>query len=184
VTRWTTSLVIPALLLILVFRGDLLRAISPSTAHDTLFVAILLIPPFTSCAFGLAGACLMFTGHTRATLANSLFVGLVNTALTVYLVPRHGMLGAAIATAIATSIMTGLQMIELERLERVAISWRAIWKPHVGLAVAVLPIVATWDPAALPPLQRIAVAVTSCGVYGAVLCLVRHDELMRLARRR
>jgi O-antigen/teichoic acid export membrane protein len=183
VARWTTSLVVPALLLLLVFREDLVRLVSPDYGRNSMFVAVLLIPPFTNCAYGLAGACLMFTGHTRVTLANSLSVALLSTGLARFFIPRHGMLGAAVATAIATSIMTGLQMIELDRLERVAIRWRAVWKPHIGFALGLVPIVALWDPARLSIAGKVALATTSTVTYGVLMLVFRHEEVAALARR-
>jgi hypothetical protein len=81
------------------------------------------------------------------------------------------MAGAALATAIATSVMTGLQMLELYWLERVAIRWRDVRLPHLGLALGLVPLFSLWDPAKLPPLARAAVTVAACGLYAAVLFL-------------
>jgi O-antigen/teichoic acid export membrane protein len=172
VARWSTALVVPAVLAVLVLRGDLLHLVSHDYGRDSLFVVVLLIPPFTSCAYGLAGACLMFTGHSRMTLANSLAIAVINTALTFVLIPRFGMLGAALATAAATTTMTALQMIELARLEGVAIRWRAVWRPHVGLACALVPVLIAWDPARLSPLGKAGVLGISCAIYAAVLLLL------------
>lgn len=183
VARWTTSLVAPVILALVALRADVLRLASPDYGQASLFVAVLLIPPFTNCAYGLAGACLMFTGHSRVTLANSLSVALLNTGLTFLLIPRLGMLGAAIATAIATSIMTGLQMIELARLEGVAIRWRAVWKPHAAFAAGLVPLALTWDPARLGPLPRLAVALLACAIYLGLLVALRHEEVVAAWRR-
>ena len=169
VARWSTELVVPALFVLLVFRADLLGLASRDYHKTDLFVVIQLIPPFTSCAYGLAGACLMFTGHSRTTLANSVAVSLLNTALMYLLIPRYGTMGAAVATAIASSLMTGLQMIELYWLERVAIRWRDVWLPHLGLAVGLLPLVVFGDPANLSAPGRAAVTIAACALYAAVL---------------
>jgi O-antigen/teichoic acid export membrane protein len=171
VARWSTTLVIPAVLIFLVFRADLLGVISRDYRRTSLFVVIQLIPPFTSCAYGLAGACLMFTGHSRTTLINSLGVALLNTGLMYVLVPRHGPLGAAVATAIASSIMTGLQMIELRALEHVAIRWRDVRKPHLGLLAGLIPAIVFWDPAGLSWVGRALVALASIGLFAAVTFL-------------
>jgi O-antigen/teichoic acid export membrane protein len=172
VARWSITLVVPAMLILLVFRGDLLHLISPDYGHDSLFVVILLIPPFTSCAYGLAGACLMFTGHSRVTLANSASIAVVNTGLLFFLIPRLGTLGAALATAIATTVMTALQMIELARLEGVAIRWREVWRPHVAFLLALVPVAVTWDPARLPFGAKLGVAAGACAIYIAVLLVL------------
>jgi O-antigen/teichoic acid export membrane protein len=171
VARWSTSLVIPATFIFLVFRADLLGIVSRDYRQTSLFVVVQLIPPFTSCAYGLAGACLMFTGHSRTTLINSIAVAILNTGLMYWLIPRHGTLGAAVATMIATSIMTGLQMIELYRLEGVAIRWRDVRLPHLGLGVGLLPLLVFWDPAKLSLPGRAAVTTVACALYASVIFL-------------
>lgn len=158
IAGWTTSLIAPVVLVLLVLRRDVLELVSPAYGHDSLFVAVLLIPPFTNCAYGMAGACLMFTGHTRVTLMNSFCMALLNTGFAYLLIPTHGMLGAAIGTALATSIMTGLQMLELSKLELIRIPWSAVWKPHLGFALGLLVLAWYWDPVLLPILGRMILA--------------------------
>lgn len=184
VARWTTSLAVPAVLVSAVLRKDVLHLVSHAYGDRSLFVAILLIPPFTNCAYGMAGACLMFTGHTRVTLANSFSVAILNTALTYVLIPRYGMVGAALATAIATTLTSGLQMIELWRLEGVAIPWKAVWRPHLGLGVGLGVLALSWDPVDLPLAARIGTAAALAVGYALLMLLLGHEELAGLARRR
>ena len=183
VARWTTSLAVPAILAALVLRKDILHLISHSYGEHSGFVALLLIPPFTSCAYGMAGACLMFTGHSRITLVNSFCVAILNTGFTYLLIPRYGMTGAALATALATSITTGLQMLELSRYEQVAISWRAVWRPHFGLAIGLGVLALLWDPVDLPFPGRMATAFALTVGYAALMLALRQEDALLLARR-
>lgn len=180
VARWTCSLIVPVVLLLAVLRADLLGAISSDYGDGNPFVVVLLIPPLTNCAFGMAGACLMFTGHTRVTLANSFCIALLNTAFTYWLIPQYGMLGAALATALASSLITGLQMVELWWLERVTIPLAAVWKPLTGLLLGALMLATLWDPAGLPLPIRIAAALGVTLGYAALLLLLRHEEMCRM----
>jgi O-antigen/teichoic acid export membrane protein len=184
VAGWTTSLAVPAVLASVVLRKDVLHVVSHSYGDHSLFVAILLIPPFTNCAYGMAGACLMFTGHTRVTLANSFCVALLNTLLTYLLIPRYGMVGAAAATAVATTVTSGLQMIELRRLEGISIPWKAVWRPHLGLALGLVVVALVWDPVTLPAIGRFATAAGLLVGYGILMLLLGHEELVGLVRRR
>jgi O-antigen/teichoic acid export membrane protein len=184
VTRWTTSLVVPVVLVLLVLREDVLRLISPEYARPSQFVAVLLIPPFTNCAYGMAGACLMFTGHSRVILANSFSVAILNTAFTYLLIPRYGMMGAAVATALATSITTAGQLFELRALEGVAVPWRAVWKPHAGLALGLLAVLLVWDPATLPWAGRCSLAAGLFVGYGVLMLALDLEELRHFGRRR
>jgi O-antigen/teichoic acid export membrane protein len=184
VCRWTTSLVVPTILVCLVLRKDVLHLVSGSYGESSLFVAVLLIPPFTNCSYGMAGASLMFTGHSRVTLANSFSVAILNTLFTYFLIPRYGMLGAALSTAIATSMTTGLQMIELQKLEGVHIPWSAVWKPHAGLAAGLLALALVWDPVDLPLPFRLLTALGVVGGYCLLMIALRHEDAVGLLRRR
>ncbi len=183
VARWATSLVVPAVLLCLLLREDLMRLVSRAYGGHSLFIAVLLIPPFTSCAYGIAGSCLFYAGHSRVTLFNSSLVALLNTGFNYVLIPRYGLLGAASATALATSLTTLLQMLELWWIEGVRIRWKAVWKPHVGLAAGALLLWLLWDPASLGAWAK---ARTACGLllgYPALMLALGHEELLALVRR-
>jgi O-antigen/teichoic acid export membrane protein len=183
VCRWTTSLAVPLVLVLVIVRTDVMRLVSESYVGNSLFIVVLLIPPLTNCAYGMAGACLMFTGHSKVILTNSLCVALLNTGLTYLLIPRYGMLGAAVATAVATSITTGLQVFELWRLEGLRIRASAVWKPHVGFALGALLLALLWDPSALGLSARITVACAMGIGFLLLMLALRLEELRPLAAR-
>jgi O-antigen/teichoic acid export membrane protein len=133
---------------------------------------------------GLAGNLVTYAGRSGWTLTNSALIAVLNTGFCTLLIPRYGLLGAALATALATTLVSSLQMIELRWLEGVAIRVRAVYKPHVGLFVVALAVAALWDPADLPGLPlRIATAFGLIGLYVCVLYLLRHEELLAILAR-
>ncbi len=184
VSRWTASLAAPLVLAVLVLRGDLLGLVDAGYRGDTTFMAVLLIPPFLSCAFGLAGNSIIYTAHPTWTLFNSLAVAAVNTGLNLLLIPAYGLLGAATATALAAAMISLLQLVELRHLEGIRLPLRSIWKPHLALLLTGLVVAALWDPAGLRHLTaRLGLAVGLVLFYGAALLLLRHEELTGLGRR-
>ncbi len=187
VSRWTTTLAVPLLLLALVLRDDLLVLVDPSYVGDTVFMAVLLLPPFLSCAFGLAGNSIVFTGHSRWNLLNSLLVAGLNTVFNLWLIPLYGLLGAALATALAASLVATLQIVELRFLEGIQLRLSAVWKPHLGLAGAVALLLALWDPAAIGRpgglLTRIGLVLALWVGFAVLMLLLGHPEARALARR-
>ena len=155
------------------FRVELLGLVSPDYARDDVFVLILLMPPFTSCAYGIAAACMMFTGHTGVILVNSVVLAVLNTGLTYALIPRYGMTGAAIATAIATSVLTAVQMIELAWLEGVRIRWRAVARPTSAVLARCVARRRGRDSAHLPIAGKLAVVASACAIHIAALFAFR-----------
>jgi O-antigen/teichoic acid export membrane protein len=184
VARWATSIAVPVVLVCLVLREDVMRLVSRAYGNHSLFVAVLLIPPFTSCAYGIAGSCLFYAGHSRVTLANSSLVALLNTGFNYMLIPRYGMLGAASATALATSLTTGLQMIELWWIEGVRIRWKAVWKPHVGFVLGLAMLALLWDPAGLALWGKVRTVLGLLLGYLLLMLALGHEELVGFVRRR
>ncbi|MFW5877002.1 MAG: lipopolysaccharide biosynthesis protein [Myxococcota bacterium] len=184
VSRWTTTLIVPALILTVVLRDDIMRFVDEAYVGDTTFMLLLMIPPFLSCAFGLAGNCVTYCGHSRWTLFNSVVVAVLNTVFNVVFIPRWGLLGAALATALAAGLISVLQLVELRLLEGVGLRWREVYKPHLGFALVAAAVALMWDPAALPGLGlRIGVAFALVGAFAVLMLLMRHDELTQILRR-
>ncbi|MCA9544616.1 MAG: polysaccharide biosynthesis C-terminal domain-containing protein [Myxococcales bacterium] len=184
VSRWTTSLAMPILLAALILRDDLLVLVDASYVGDTRFMAVLLIPPFLSCAFGLAGNSIVFTGHSRWNLVNSLLVAGLNTVFNLWLIPRMGLLGAAVATALAASLISALQIVELGLLERIWLRPGHVWQPHLVGGLLLAGALLAWDPAQLGGVPtRVGLAVAGALLYSAGLLAVRHPEALGLAAR-
>jgi len=185
VTRWSTTIAVPIVLLVAAFRTDLLRLVDGSYAEsDNAFMLILLIPPLLSCAFGLAGNCIVYTGHSAYNLFNSITVAVFNTGFNYLLIPRFGLVGAAVATAVASSLITGLQLIELRALERVTLRLGAIYKPLLGLLAGGALLAAAWDPARLSAPYRAALALAMLVSFALLMLLLRHEELAPLLHKR
>lgn len=184
VSRWSTSLAVPVVLLVAALRTDILHLMRPEFVHaDNAFMLILLIPPFLSCAYGLAGNCIVFTGHSSYNLLNSVLVAALNTVFNLVLIPRYGLVGAATATALASFLISMLQLVELAKLEGVVLRLRHVWKPHLGLVLGFGVIALFWDPASLPGLGRAALAGGLVVGYGLLMLAVDHEEVVALAKR-
>ncbi len=175
----TTMLIVPVVLAAVVLRDDVMALADESYRGDSAFVAVLLVTSFINCAYGLAGNCMMFTGHTGWTLTNSVIVAALNTGLAWLLIPAYGLLGAAVATVIAVALVSAAQIVELHLLERVTLRWRDVAGPHLGLGAGLAVVIAVWDPAMIGGVGgvggvgvRIALALGLASLAVAVAVLV------------
>jgi O-antigen/teichoic acid export membrane protein len=184
-TRWTASIVVPVVLVLVIMRGDVLRLFHGSYTSDSTFMVLLLGGALVGCVLGLAGNTLVSTGHTGWTLLNSVLVAVVNTALNLWLIPSLGLTGAALATVTAIVVVSILQIVELRALEGVSIEWRRVAQPLAGLSVGALALGLIWDPALLPSVE-IRLLAAALGVIGFVtlMLVLGHEELTGLVRRR
>lgn len=179
--RWTTALVIPFVFTLVVFRGELLTAIDPAYDRDSTFMLVLLIAPLSSCALGLFGNTISYTGHSRWNLANALFVATTNTVISYALIPSYGLMGAAVGTAISTVALNLVEIVEMRALEGIGLRPRDVFHPYLATVPLVVAAVLLWDPGELPWARRLPLWVGGVLVYVAILRLARMPELLRRA---
>jgi O-antigen/teichoic acid export membrane protein len=172
VTRWITTIGFPIALAVAILRLDLLRLFDTAYEGDTVFMLLLLVPPLLSVTCGLAGNIIVMTGHSMWNLLNSTTVAVVNVLLNLVMIPRYGLIGAVVATVIASTIMSAMQLIEAKTLLNVALIVRQIFKPYVAILppVALMIVAELWLPALSGnPAGRIAMAAAGAALFFFVL---------------
>lgn len=128
-------------------------------------------------ATGAVGYLLILGGRQRAWLAASSAALALNVILNVVLIPRFGLVGAAVATAVS---LTSLFSVGLFLVRRRLGFWpydRRYYKVLLSLAVAVPVVLAAvrWSP--LDGVANLAVLFLSSGlVFVAVLAIIGLDE--------
>lgn len=183
ISRWTGTIILPLILVLVVMRADVLRWIDSRYVGDTAFVLALLVPSYLIATSGLAGNCVFYTGHSRWNLANSLGVAALNTGLNLLLIPSHGLFGAAVATAIASTAVAAAELVELRMLEGIRIPWRDIRSLQVGFFAALSIFFVVGDPSRIPDLgTRVVVCTLAVLVFFVVATLAGHVELVARAR--
>jgi len=103
VTKWLVLLALPILLFLMFFPGitiSVLFGASYKSAAPAL--AILAFCFFAKTAVGPSGATLLAMGHSKINMLISISTLLVSIFLCLLLIPRYGIIGAAIATGSAT----------------------------------------------------------------------------------
>jgi len=188
VARWSTTIAMPAVLAIVGLRREIMLIFDASYTHDTTFMVLLAIPMLLSCAFGLAANVIVMTGHSRWNLFNSILTATLTLALAPLLVPRWGILGAAVTTVVVSSIVSALQVVEAKRLVGVGVALGLLYKPLLAGAVGagVLVLLGTVMPDAA--FARILAALAAVAAYVVTLLILRLDprdrQLFALRRRK
>lgn len=137
-SRWTTALVGGAVLGIWGLLPFILEALANSSPEppSLLFAGVLLLASFVNCAWGLAGNVLIALERQKWTLLNALLVAALNSGANALLIPRLGLLGAALATAGSVLIVSGLQLFELAKLERISLRVSEVGPTYLALSIA------------------------------------------------
>ena len=169
---WIATLAIPVLLLIAIFKQDLLAIIHPEYGGSSAFMYFLLPIPYLYCSLSLSGNIVAMTGHSKLTLLNSIVVSVINIILNLILIPVYGIIGAAAASSVATFILHFMELGEARWIANAKLYLTDVYKPHVAGLISSLIIIfgftfIPWFSNGF--LQQITLAVVSVGVFAALL---------------
>tara|TARA_R110002126_G_scaffold19675_3_gene73838 strand:+ start:12372 stop:13850 length:1479 start_codon:yes stop_codon:yes gene_type:complete len=168
-SAWVTTIAIPIILLMAIFKDVLLAFIHPEYGGDSTFMYFLLPIPYLFCSFSLAGNVVAMTGHSKLNLMNSVIVATTNTVLNLILIPKFGIIGAAVASAIAMLILNTFEVIEAQIVASTRLYLRDIVRPHLSgmFAAGVLAlslIYVPWFSGSI--LAQLALAALIVSIYG------------------
>jgi len=143
-----TTIAIPIVLLMGIFKDVLLGLIHPEYIGNSSFMYFLLPIPYLFCSFSLAGNVVAMTGHSKLNLMNSVVVASTNTVLNLILIPKFGIIGAAVASAIAMLILNTFEVIEAQIIASTRLYLKDIIRPHFSglIAVTVLTVSLVYFP--------------------------------------
>jgi len=115
-TRTVLIVVTPALIWLMGFGDDVLRCFGSDFPAGYMALVILGVGVLTRCAVGSVGTMLVLSGHQNYNAVNIAAVTAANIGLNLYLIPRYGVLGAAIATSVALAAINIIGLIEVKLL--------------------------------------------------------------------
>lgn len=119
-TRWITMLTIPmAVTLFLAAEAYLSVLFTPAYAAGSAALIALSVGYLLNAAFGPEGMMLEGFGYTKLTFMNTSAMILTNIALNLLLIPRFGIIGAGVATAVSTSLAVVLGVVQLYLLDQI-----------------------------------------------------------------
>lgn len=187
-TRISFLLTLPAWMIVMALFPEYARGYMVNLGgQDLSFVWVLTIVPLLGGMIGFAGNLLLMTGHAKVLLLNSSLASLLNVGLNVWLIPKFGLLGAAIATAVSGSAMALAQMLEMRVMEGYSYVRDLYQKPLLaslpGLcAVGALywPGFSAWRPQGVSPFwMHLWVLVAALLSYVLLLALLPGSSLRK-----
>lgn len=114
VSKWVLSITLLGFLVVVLY-GDKVTGLLFTDAYAVYPTALIILALGTliNSAFGPEGMTLEAYGNTKLVMANSLIALIINIGLGFLLVPKYGIVGAAIATAVTMSINGLLGLMEI-----------------------------------------------------------------------
>lgn len=123
-TRWVLFLVLPASGLMILFAPEILSLLNESFASAAAILATLVVAYGINSALGLTGWVLVMGGYSWLVLLNQAITASATLGMAFYFIPKLGLWGAGIATAISVVFSQVLNAVEVLVLQKIwALSW-------------------------------------------------------------
>jgi O-antigen/teichoic acid export membrane protein len=187
-TRWVASASAPIAITLYALRPRLLALYGPGYANGATAMGLLILGHLINGVMGLTPYVIVMSGRSSLFFWDNLGAALLNLGLSLVLIPRHGVTGAAVASLTSVAALQGVLAGQAYWLERVHPFEWALAKPFLAAAAAFVVerlVVALPAPAVLGVVLTV---VAGAFTYGAVLLALRPGEeerrfLLGLVRR-
>ena len=187
-TRWVASASAPIAATLFALRPRLLALYGPGYGNGVSAMGLLLLGHLVNGVFGLTPYVIVMSGRSRLFFWDNLGAAALNLGLSLVLIPRYGVTGAAVASLASGSALQATLALQAYWFERVHPFEWALAKPFVAAGVAlVVERLANALPA--PTVVRVVSMIVAGAVsYAAMLLALRPGDeerrfLMRLLGR-
>jgi O-antigen/teichoic acid export membrane protein len=185
-TKWGLTFNLPIFLTIALFAEPLLSIFGSDFVAGASGLVILAFANLFNASTGVCGSMITMSGHSKLTFINSIEYLVINIALDIVLIPRWGVVGAALAvtlTEVTINILRTIQVLVLLG------SWpydRSYLKPLTAslLAGGAAYLVRHWTGFAPGLLQLLVGGVVLWVIYACVVIALRLSEEDRLVLNR
>lgn len=135
-TRWTFGLTVPFFLVIVLYPEAILGVFGNAFADGATALTIVAFAELVAAATGTCQGLIDMTGHVRVKLVNTILNTVVLIGAGATFIPRHGVIGAALASLLAVTAVNVAAILEVWFLERILPFDRDWWKPAIAGAGA------------------------------------------------
>jgi len=141
ISRWGLTLNLPVFLIIVMFPTQILSIFGESYESGATALIILACSELVNVATGICGSVIDMGGHNRVKLFNSITTVIVAIGTNLLLIPRWGVLGAAVAAFASIAIINLLRLVEVLVLYKMHPYNREFLKP---VTAGIVSLAAIW----------------------------------------
>ncbi|MBI5839273.1 MAG: flippase [Chloroflexi bacterium] len=134
--KWAVMVQLPIFLLMVIFPGALLSIFGDSYTQGATALIILAAADLLNVGTGMGGIIIDMTGYTKLKLVNSILRLVIYLGLDLLLIPRWGLVGAAVAVLAGEGAVNLLRLVEVYVLFKLLPFNRGFVKPVVAAVMA------------------------------------------------
>lgn len=116
VSKWIFSIGFPVFIIVMLFSPSLLLVFGSDFPEAATTLRLLAVGQIINAIAGPVGLILTMTGRQKVNLANSIALAVINLALNIVMIPRWGIAGAGLATAISLTAINVVRIVEVKVL--------------------------------------------------------------------
>lgn len=151
VTKWIFTFSFPLFLLVVFFADSILSLFGPEFTQGASSLFILSLAWIIYAAVGSVGQIIVMTGRQKLHLINIVCVLSVNLILNLFLIPKYGITGAALATFAAISLMGVIELVQVYLFLKIQPYRMDFFKPLSAGALSLLILFAIFRLLGSPP---------------------------------
>jgi O-antigen/teichoic acid export membrane protein len=136
ITKWGMTFNLPIFLTIAIFAEPLLYIFGADFVAGAAGLVILAFATLFNASTGVCGSVITMSGYSKLTLLNSIIYLVANVALDLFLIPRWGVVGAALAVTLTSVLINTLRTVEVFVLLRLWPYDRSFLKPVTAALIA------------------------------------------------
>jgi len=172
--KWVVMVQIPIFLFMVIFPKPILSIFGESYTGGATALVILAIANFIKVSTGMGGIIIDMAGYTRMKLFNSFIRLALYIILDYFLIPRWGLIGAAMAVLIGEGSVNMLRLFQVYMIYHILPFNLSFLKPVIatGAALAGVFLIGTWLPGEASLINTAVNTLVMCLVYAAVLLML------------
>jgi O-antigen/teichoic acid export membrane protein len=116
ITKWIIIFTLPIFITILFFPDTIMKFFGQAYTIGSTALVILALGQMINVFVGANGTILSMCGHERLLLINNISMAIINVIFNVILIPKIGILGAAISTGMSIAIINIIKICEVKFL--------------------------------------------------------------------
>lgn len=146
IVRWIFTLSLPIFIFLILFADGVMSIFGSNFVAGSTALIFLALGQLVANSTGAMALMVLMSGHSTMELINLLLALAVNTILCFLLIPTWGLVGAALASMVAFTIVNLVRVAEVWIILRMNAYDPSFFKPiFAGLAVAAIALIAkTW----------------------------------------
>lgn len=137
-TRWSLLVSIPMTLITILFSDRILLLFGEDFVDGRLALVVLASSEFIKVLTGMSGTIIDMSGLNRLKMINTIIQVVMAVGLNIYLIPRWGLMGAAVSVFIAIAVINLLRMLQVYVVYRLLPFNKKLVKPFAAGFISLL----------------------------------------------